>query len=271
MTLSHQPIGVYDSGVGGLTVLKALAHHMPHENFVYFGDTANLPYGTKTPEQIIEFSRNIIAWFQNTLGAKMVIAACHTSSALALDVVAQDFTIPIIGTIYPCLNTLRAHKHHQRVGIIATPASATSRTHERIFKGNGFEGHVHSIPCPNFVPLIEATPFDDLAATQAAKEYLQAFHDHQLDTLIYGCTHYPFLKSIVESLLPPTMHYIDPAELIAREAQAVLLSTYRANGATTRGQLDFYCSSDTALFSQKIDRFLKIKDVPVTCATPTIS
>lgn len=260
--MKNRPIGVYDSGVGGLTVLSALRRAFPQETFIYFADTLNLPYGDKTQNQIRDYSHGIASWFQNIKQVKLIVAACHTSSALALDDIAQDFEVPIVGTIRPLVERVLKDSIHQRIGIIATVASATSRFHEKILREQGFEGEVISIGCPDFVPLIEATPTDRVALRARAQEYLAPFVDRSLDTLIYGCTHYPFLKDILETLLPHDLSYLDPAEAIAKEVRDHLEANDYLNDDEKTGDLEFYCSQDPETFKRKI-RFLTDVDNPL--------
>ena len=189
------PIGLFDSGSGGLTVLRLLQQQLPHENFVYFADTINLPYGTKTAEQITRYTHAALTWLQNEAQVKLIVVACHTSSALALEQTKDQFTIPIIGMIYPLIQTILDHAQHKKIGIIATPASAASRMHATILYQHGFAGQITSISCPDFVPLIEAPVHDEEALILAAQQYLTPFHAESLDTLIYGCTHYPLIAS----------------------------------------------------------------------------
>ncbi len=242
-----KPIGVYDSGVGGLTVLKELVKYFPCEDFVYFADTQNLPYGDKTSDQIKEYSKNIVTWFESVVDAKMVIAACNTSSAIALDELVCK--IPVIGTIYPILDEIMGSC---TIGIIATPASVQSMMHESIFIKNGFKGKVVYASCPDFVPLIESGKIEGPEIENAAKEYLSAFEGYDIDTLIYGCTHYPFIKNTIESFLP-NIKYIDPSSFIAREVSKGNIS----NDCT--GSVKFYCSSDSDEFLAKIQRLTDFK------------
>jgi glutamate racemase len=240
-------IGIYDSGVGGLSVLNTLRHAFPHEHFVYFADTAHLPYGNKSPEQIIAYTRHIVSWFQNTIHADVIIAACNTSSALAIETVQAEFPVPIIGTIRPMVQQVLSQTSYQKIGILATEASVRSRAHEKIFRSAGFSGHIRFIPCPEFVPLIEA-PTQDLAQlTHYAKIYLEPFITEQLDTLLYGCTHYPLIHSIIEPLLPSTLQYLNPAEYIAQTLHGHLKDASSAAGSVT-----FHCSGDSEAFMQKI-------------------
>lgn len=262
MIMMNRPIGIYDSGVGGLTVLSALRQAFPQENFIYFADTLHLPYGDKSKDQIVDYSHTIASWLQKEKQIKLIVAACHTSSALALDDISGDFDIPIIGTIRPLVKHVLSNPLHQRLGIIATVASATSKFHEKILREEGFQGEVVSIGCPDFVPLIESTPLDRVALRARSQEYLAPFWDQSLDTLIYGCTHYPFLKDILETLLPSTMIYLNPAEAIAAEVQNYLVACGQLNNRGDTGVLEFYCSSAPEVFERKI-KFLTDVDNPI--------
>lgn len=260
--MDKRPIGVYDSGMGGLTVLNVLRKVLPHEDFIYFADTINLPYGNKSPQQVINYSRNIINWYQNEMKAKVVISACHTSSALALEIINEEFQIPLIGTIRPLLPYILHDVSCRRIGVIATLASATSRAHETIFKMNGFTGDVISIPCPDFVPLIEAGKEGSQLIKDRAAEYLSVFKQENFDALLYGCTHYPLIKGIVEGLLPPGVKCIDPAEYIAKDVTAVLSENQGRNNM--KGSVTFYASSDPQDFLCKIKRVTDISSPSVT-------
>ena len=266
--LPKAPIGVFDSGIGGLTVLKALQEKMPHENFIYFGDTANLPYGTKSPEQIIELSRHIVRWMHESMRVKMVVAACNTSSGIAAEIIAAEFELPIIWTMLPVVNAVLANRTSRAVGILATPTSAQYKTHEKMLRKARFEGQIISISCPEFVPLIEAGITAGSELENAAREYLQPFHDHRLDTLIYGCTHYPLIKDTIESLLPASMHYIDPAEQIATAAQAAVASNNLLNNSLEAGISEFYCSGPIDEFAAKVALLMGITKPKIAAAKP---
>lgn len=262
--MSVQPIGIYDSGIGGLTVLKTLYEKFPNERFVYFGDTINLPYGSKSESQIIQYSRNIIEWFQKEINVKLIVAACHTSSALALEEISPDCKVPIIGTIYPLVKGLLRREVSPKIGIIATPASVKSLTHEKIFVKAGFQGEIVSISCPDFVPLIEADYWNKEALKKCAEIYLKVFEERGLDTLIYGCTHYPFIRSIIEEILPISVKTVDPSEYIASEVFDILFAKKLLHKEEASGVGYFFCSSDAQRFTGKIQKFLGRKKVLVT-------
>lgn len=254
--MSTRPIGVYDSGVGGLTVLKMLQRLLPHENFVYFADTAHLPYGDKTPQQIVDYGRLVLTWMQGVANVKMVVAACHTSSAIALPTLISEFSVPIIGTIEPLVETIMRIEG-AKIGIIATPATAASKVHEDIFRQRGFKGLLMTIGCPDFVPLIEAGleegQMNDGLLREIAEQYLARFHIYQLNTLIYGCTHYPLIQSIIEIMSPRPMHFIDPAEAIAKQVIQDLERLSLSNTSGLQPTVKFECNGDKAVFQRKVD------------------
>jgi glutamate racemase len=260
---AKQPIGIFDSGIGGLTVLRKLQNALPHEQFVYCADAANLPYGDKTPEQIISYARQTLNWMQNEMGTKLVVAACHTSSATALDTVSNEFDIPIVGTIYPMVENLLAHYQNRRIGIIATPTSVNSRMHESILMKAGYQGHITSISCPNFVPIIESGRISGPELLRSAREYLEVFHSDKLDTLIYGCTHYPWISDIIQQLLPMGVDFIDPAEHIASKVSQELYKHKMLNTSWDKAKVKFYTSGDTDRFSSQVNLLLSIPNPEV--------
>ena len=251
--MKNNPIGVYDSGIGGLTVLNTLRHQFPHENFIYFGDTAHLPYGTKSQDQLISFAHKIIGWMEQEKNVKAVVAACHTSSALALEEIKPYYSFPLTGTINPLIKALARYPTSQKIGILVTPASAQSRTHEKVLRKAGFCGDILTIACPEFVPLIEAGKILSHDLRQAAHLYLQPFLTQKFDTLIYGCTHYPLVGSLLRSLLPPETTFIDPAEFVAMELQTHLTAAGLLAPAFQKGGTSFYCSLDPLLFQYKLN------------------
>jgi glutamate racemase len=255
---SSHPIGIFDSGVGGLTVLRALREALPYERMIYFADTVNVPYGEKTPAQIKGYSRQILRWMQNDLGVKLVIAACHTSSALALNEVSKEFKIPVIGTIDPTVAAVLQDPNHTRIGIISTPASADNRTHETALIKSGFKGLIHTIACREFVPLIEAGKIEGSQLHQVTEQYLEPFHSMNLTTLIYGCTHYPWIADVITRYLPITVTCIDPALHIVVETTETLEKQALVNKGPINHPTDFYCSARPEHFAQVTGRFLSM-------------
>lgn len=206
------PIGVFDSGVGGLTVLRELYRQLPSESIIYFGDTARLPYGIRSQTEIIQFNREILTWMQNQ-GVKMAVMACNTSSALALETVREEFNFPVIGVILP--GAKAAVQYGKRIGVIATPATAKSNAYKNAILEIEPNQKVWQVSCPEFVPLIEQNRIHDPYTVEVATSYLEPLIQQQIDTLVYGCTHYPHLAPVLRSLLPSTVNIVDPAVYVA--------------------------------------------------------
>ncbi|MFH7024214.1 MAG: glutamate racemase [Heteroscytonema crispum UTEX LB 1556] len=206
------PIGIFDSGVGGLTVLRQLYRQLPNESIIYFGDTARLPYGIRSQAEIIEYVRDILNWMQQQ-HVKMVIMACNTSSALALEAVREEFNVPILGLILP--GAKAAVQQGKRIGVIATPATAKSNAYRQAITEIDPDVQVWQVGCPEFVPLIEQNRIQDPYTIEVARSYLEPLLNLEIDTLVYGCTHYPHLAPVLRSLLPTKVKLVDPAIHVA--------------------------------------------------------
>ncbi|MEM8639518.1 MAG: glutamate racemase [Cyanobacteria bacterium P01_G01_bin.54] len=213
------PIGVFDSGVGGLTVLRALQQQLPQESFLYLGDTARVPYGTRTKAEIIQFGWEIITWMLSQQ-VKMVVMACNTSSALALDEIRQSLPVPVLGLILP--GARAAIRSGDRIGVIATPATVQSQAYPRAIHEINPQAQVWQVDCPEFVPLIEQNQIHTPETVAIVAEYLERLLVHDINTLVYGCTHYPHLAPIIERLLPTTVRSIDPALAVSQAARQEL-------------------------------------------------
>lgn len=212
-------IGVFDSGVGGLTVLREIYRQLPYESILYFADTARLPYGIRSPEEILQFVREILLWMTEQR-VKMVIMACNTSSALALEIVQAEFSFPILGVILP---GARAAVHTgKRIGVIATPATADSNAYGNAIAEIDATAQVWQVGCPDFVPLIEQNRIYDPYTKRVAIEYVQPLLERNIDTLVYGCTHYRHLAPIFQSILPRTIQLVDPAYYVVQSAEREL-------------------------------------------------
>ena len=215
---SHK-IGIFDSGVGGLTVLREIYQQLPCESIIYLADTARLPYGTRCAEEILEFVREILDWMQQQQ-VKMVIMACNTGSALALETVRQEYKFPILGVILP--GAQAAVGYGKRLGVIATPATVASNAYLHAIREIDSQSQVWQVSCPEFVPLIEQNRIQDPYTQQIVKQYLQPLIDKQIDTLIYGCTHYPYLENLICKLVPTALKLVDPAKYVVKAASAEL-------------------------------------------------
>nr|WP_196601517.1 glutamate racemase [Gloeocapsopsis dulcis] len=223
--VQNAPIGIFDSGLGGLTVLRQLYRQLPQESIIYLGDTARVPYGTRSPGEIVQFMREILTWMLQQR-VKMVVTACNTSSALALNIVQKEFPIPIIDLILP--GAKAAVQQGKRIGVIATPATAASNAYQGAMLEIDPSVQVWQVGCPEFVPLIEQNRIYDPYTKEVARQYLTFLLQQRIDTLVYGCTHYPHLAPVLRSLLPQSVKLIDPAEYVvaatARELELLRLS-----------------------------------------------
>lgn len=250
----NNPIGVFDSGVGGLTVLKALQHRLPHESFLYFGDTARVPYGTRTKAEIIQFGREILTWMLQQ-NAKMVVMACNTSSALALDEIRQEFPIPILGLILP--GAKAAVQAGARIGIIATPATVQSNAYRRAILEINPHAQVWQVGCPEFVPLIEQDKIHHPQTPAIVSSYLNLLLEQGIDTLVYGCTHYPHLAPIIEMLLPSNVQCVDPALSVSQATQQEVQVLGLECLPHQRGVTQFFASGEPTQFAQTAQRWLR--------------
>ncbi|HHP7229368.1 MAG TPA: glutamate racemase [Xenococcaceae cyanobacterium] len=212
-------IGLFDSGVGGLTVLRQIYQRMPKESVLYFGDTARLPYGTRSAAEILALVREILDWMSKQ-DVKMIIMACNTSSALALETVRKEYNIPILGLILP--GARAAVQRGKRIGVIATPATARSNAYRQAIQEIDPTAEVWQVGCPEFVMLIESNQLYTPYTKQVAQSYLQPLLARKIDTLIYGCTHYRHLDSVFRSILPAAVEIVDPAAYIAIAAEQEL-------------------------------------------------
>jgi glutamate racemase len=216
-----QPIGVFDSGVGGLTVVRFLLEYFPQEQIIYFGDTAHLPYGSRCPEEIIAFGTEIIT-FLLRFSVKAVVAACNTSSSVSLPYLRERSPVPIIGMIEPGVRAAARVTRNKKVGVIATKATVASRAYEDTFRAHYPQIQVYSQACPLFVPLIENGCSEQKATYQIARSYLQPLQDAGIDTLVFGCTHYPFLTPMIRKILGDGIQLVDPAQEVVSELAATL-------------------------------------------------
>lgn len=239
-------IGVFDSGVGGLTVLREINRQLPQEAVLYFGDTARLPYGERSQSEILRFVREIISWMLGQ-GVKLVVMACNTSSALALEIVQSEFDVPILGVILP--GARAAVKVGDRIGVISTPATAASDAYRQAIVEINPDRQVWQVGCPQFVPLIEQNRIHDPYTLAVAQQYLQPLLQASIDTLIYGCTHYPHLEPLLRQILPASVNLIDPAKsLVVALVQELDMLGLRNNQAAARSE--FYVSGAPAQFSR---------------------
>lgn len=250
-----QPIGVFDSGIGGLTVVRALTARLPHENIVYFGDTARVPYGPKSPQVVREYTAQDVAFLMSHR-VKMVVIACNTVSAVALDVVQKHARVPVVGVILPGAAAALQASGRRRIGIIGTHATVNSGAYVHAIRALAPDVHTVSAACPLFVPLAEEGWVDHQATRLIAKEYLFPLTLEKIDTLILGCTHYPLLAPAIAGAVGPGVTLIDSGEAAAAEVERQLEAHGIRNTSTERPHLQFYVSDIPAKFAEIGELFL---------------
>jgi len=252
--MSNQPIGVFDSGIGGLTVLKELLNHLPTESFVYFGDTARVPYGTKSAETVRRFSRENVSLLLER-GVKMVVVACNTASSEALPQLEGEFDVPIVGVIEPGVRAAVAATHHHRIGVIGTPGTIRSGAYQSKITSRMPDAVVIPQACPLFVPLVEEGWIDTPVTRMVAEEYLKIYHGTGIDALVLGCTHYPLLKPVIADTLGGEVVLVDSALETAHEVSRVLAQRNLA-GTAGRGEFHVILSDTSPTFGDIAARFL---------------
>ena len=248
-------IGVFDSGLGGLTVFKALARRMPEESLIYFGDTANVPYGSKSPEAIARFSTSV-ARFLAGRGIKLLVVACNTSSAWALPEIRRAVKVPVIGVIEPGARAALAATRTGRVGVIGTEATVKSGAYPKALKALSPRARATSAACPLFVPLVEEGWWSGAVVAAVARRYVTPLKAARVDALILGCTHYPFLKPVLAKAMGPRVRLIDSASETALETERVLSELGLRAPKGGRGRREFYASDAPARFARLGRRML---------------
>ena len=250
------PVGLFDSGIGGLTVLKEVLRETPSEDLVYFGDTAQVPYGTKSKETITRFSIDNTL-FLRTFNVKMVVVACNTATSVALDTLREKFPMPIVGVIEPGARAALRCTKNGRIGVIGTKATIGTGAYEACLKRFDPSVKVYSGSCPLFVPFVEEGWLEGDVVTQVAKSYLEDLRSFKIDTLILGCTHYPLLSKVIQKAVGEDVCLVNSAEETAKEAKAILRrlglnAPTRQNGGSVR----FYVSDEPEQFRERGERFL---------------
>jgi glutamate racemase len=248
-------IGVFDSGVGGLTVVKELIQQLPHEDLIYFGDTARVPYGIKSRETVIRFS------IENTLfllkqEVKLICVACNTVSSFALPVIKNHFRVPIVGVITPGVREAVYATQNKRIGVIGTRGTIKSRTYENEIKQLDSSVHVTAAACPLFVPFVEEGWLNGKIVMEVARTYLKPLKDARVDTVILGCTHYPLLKPVIKEIMGPQVTLIDSAKQVAIEVKKILSSEGLLTNSRKKSDNKFYVSDNPEWFSDLAERFL---------------
>jgi glutamate racemase len=262
--IARGPIGIFDSGVGGLTVTGAIFHALPKESTLYFGDTARVPYGPKSPEVVRRYSREILHWLVGQ-GVKVVTVACNTSTAHALEALRAESPVPVIGVIEPGSRAAVKASKTGRIGVIGTAGTIASGAYTKAIQALRPEAKVEARACPLFVPFVEEGWFDHPATELVAREYLAPLIAAKIDALVLGCTHYPLLKPLLGRVLGPGVTLIDSAEETAGEVARVLAEKGMTAPSGQPSEHRFAVSDDPARFTAVGSRFLgeRLTDVEV--------
>ncbi len=255
MRTPFSPIGLFDSGIGGLSVARQVMRILPNENIVYFGDTARVPYGTKSPETVIGYSLEAAA-FLRSQGVKLIIIACNTASAVALQAVQLASDVPVLGVIQPGAAAAVAATKNGVVGVIGTQGTVKSLAYQNAITDLSYTTSVLAQPCPLFVTLAEEGHTYHPGTLIFAREYLHPLLRQSIDTLILGCTHYPLLQPSISEVCGPAVTLIDPGIATAQEALGLLQSSGMLNPSTSLPRYEYYLTDIPLKFIEVGERFL---------------
>lgn len=252
---SPAPIGIFDSGIGGLTVFRAIRRLLPNESLLYVGDTARVPYGNKTAETVTEYSLQIAQWLVGQ-GVKVIVVACNTASAVALPALQSQLKIPVIGMIVPGAEAALAATQNKHIGVIGTRRTVASAAYETALTAVVPDVHITSQACPLFVPLVEEGILDGPIVTAIAEEYLAPLRRAAVDTVVLGCTHYPLLKPVLQKILGPKVTLIDSGEVAAVHVAALLAEKGVGAPRSTQAKCQCYVTDTVSTFADVAHRFL---------------
>ena len=255
VVVTWKSIGIFDSGVGGLTVLREIMSSLPQEDTLYFGDTARVPYGTKSPETVTRYACEI-ASFLVKREIKLLVVACNTASAVALPALKRLLTIPVVGVIEPGARRAALVTRSGKIGVIGTAGTIRSSAYTRAIKRLKPEAEVLTRACPLFVPLAEEGWTDNQVARLTAQTYLQELKDSGVDTLVLGCTHSPLLKPLIADIMGPDVMLVDSAEETARTVAAILAEKGLLRPSAEKGNHTYFVTDIPAGFVRVGNRFL---------------
>ena len=257
--LSQAPIGVFDSGVGGLTVAREIMRQMPKERIIYFGDTARVPYGTKSKETVTRFSKQIARFLQSHQ-VKTIVVACNTASAYAIEDLEAELDIPVIGVVKPGARMAADVTRNGKIGVIATEGTIGSGLYSKYIKSLREDATIYGKACPLFVPLVEEGLWEDPVTVEIARRYLTELIDLDIDTLILGCTHYPLIRSTIGSIMGEGVTLVNPAYETAVALKKLLAEKNLLNEVTPplgSNPYQFYVSDGAEKFKQFANSIIK--------------
>ena len=253
--MNNIPIGIFDSGIGGLTVVKEIEKRLPNEDIIYFGDTARVPYGSKSDRLIKSFS------LQNSLfllkyNVKMIVVACNSASAFSLDYIKRLFKVPIIGVIEPGIKSALIKSKKGKIGVIGTYTTINKDAYGRLLKEKDKNVEVFSVACPLFVPLAEEGFLEEEFVDLIVEKYLGQLKEKDIDTIILGCTHYPILKIPIKKFIDNKVEIVDSAEETAKEVERILTEKCLKRQENIKGKTEFFVSDIPFQFREMGNRFL---------------
>lgn len=253
--MDNRPIGVFDSGLGGLTSVRELVKLLPNENIIYFGDTGRVPYGTKSDKTLVKYVRQDINFLKEK-NVKAVIAACGTASSVAIEPLRKEFDIPLIGVLSPVCQKAVELTKNKRVGILGTPATINSGSYNRGIRNIDKNVKVFEKACPLFVPLVENGYIDHEVTYIIAKEYIEPLMNDGVDTLVLGCTHYPLLTDVIKKVTDNKVNIINAGKEAAIFACELLKNNKMLSERKEKGSAEYYVSDDVEKFSYLGSMFL---------------
>jgi glutamate racemase len=253
---ARKAIGVFDSGIGGLTVVHELMTRLPNEDVVYLGDTARLPYGTKSPETVLRFLRENLAFLKRKR-VKMIVVACNTASSVALPRILEEETLPLVGVLLPGARAAAGATRTKRVGVIGTTATIRSGAYEDALYELDPAIKIWTRACPLFVPLVEEGWHEDEITRLTARRYLDPMADFDADTLVLGCTHYPVIKEVISRVVGDKVALVDSAHETAAEVERVLAENALRTDGDQPGRITVYVTDIPYLFKEVGERFLR--------------
>lgn len=256
--MDNRSIGVFDSGLGGLTAVKQILKELPNESIVYFGDTGRVPYGTRSEETIIKYSKSDIN-FLISKDVKVIVVACGTASSVALPVIKEEYDLPIIGVVDAAANAAVSATKNKKIGIIGTPGTIKSGSYEKVIKKLMPDVKTYQKACPLFVPLVENGHFETQVARLVTEEYLEEIKAQGVDTLILGCTHYPLLKKVIGDYMGGEVSLIDAGAEVAKSLKKVFAEREMTTERCQRGETDFFVSDSIESFESLGGLFLEEK------------
>lgn len=252
---NNSPIGVFDSGVGGLTVVSEIAKQLPNESIIYFGDTARVPYGNKSAETVTTYSRQIVHFLIKN-NVKAIVIACNTASAFALETLRKEINIPIIGVVKPGAKAAYTTTRNKRIGIIGTVGTANSKIYNKYIKEYDKDIYVDNEPCPLFVPLVEEGMIEDNVTDEMIRRYTKRLLNEDIDTLVLGCTHYPLLRKEIQKVLGDKISLVNPAYETALALKEELITNNILSSNSNKPIHRFYVSDGAEQFKSFANKIL---------------